>query len=293
MENADTDGKIFVGKSDEARISHACAGQPARARHRRDRHRQDRDAAGAGRRLFARRASRCSPPTSRATSPASPQPGEAKEAFVKRAKSMGFDYEPDEFPVVFWDLFGEQGHPIRATDLGDGAAAAVAPAGPQRRAGGRAQHLLPRRRRAGAAAARSQGSARDARLSRRARRRADHAIRQRVEADHRHHPAPAAGAGEPGRRQVLRRAGAGAQGFHAHRPRRARHHQHPRRRQADGEPAALRHLPAVAAVRAVRGAARSRRSGQAEARASSSTRRICCSTMRRRRCSTRSSRWCG
>src|ERR1700748_492846 len=42
-------------------------------------------------------------------------PGEAKEALVKRAKDMGFDYEPDRFPVVFWDLFGEQGHPIRAT----------------------------------------------------------------------------------------------------------------------------------------------------------------------------------
>jgi len=41
--------------------------------------------------------------------------GEAKEAFVTRAKSLGFDYEPDQFPVVFWDLFGEQGHPIRAT----------------------------------------------------------------------------------------------------------------------------------------------------------------------------------
>src|SRR3979411_1935513 len=41
--------------------------------------------------------------------------GEAKEAFVARAKSLGFDYEPDQFPVVFWDLFGEQGHPIRAT----------------------------------------------------------------------------------------------------------------------------------------------------------------------------------
>src|SRR3981081_2807976 len=41
--------------------------------------------------------------------------GEAKEAFVSRAKSLGFDYEPDQFPVVFWDLFGEQGHPIRAT----------------------------------------------------------------------------------------------------------------------------------------------------------------------------------
>jgi DNA helicase HerA-like ATPase len=41
--------------------------------------------------------------------------GEAKEAFVGRAKSLGFDYEPDQFPVVFWDLFGEQGHPVRAT----------------------------------------------------------------------------------------------------------------------------------------------------------------------------------
>src|SRR5215471_13718787 len=41
--------------------------------------------------------------------------GEAKEAFVARAKSLGFAYEPDRFPVVFWDLFGEQGHPVRAT----------------------------------------------------------------------------------------------------------------------------------------------------------------------------------
>jgi hypothetical protein len=46
--------------------------------------------------------------------------GEKKDAFVKRAKEMGFDYEPDRFPVVFWDLFGAQGHPIRATvhDMG-------------------------------------------------------------------------------------------------------------------------------------------------------------------------------
>jgi uncharacterized protein len=42
-------------------------------------------------------------------------PGEAKDVLVKRAKDMGFDYEPDQFPVVFWDLFGEQGHPVRAT----------------------------------------------------------------------------------------------------------------------------------------------------------------------------------
>ena len=30
-------------------------------------------------------------------------------------RDMGFDYEPDHFPVVFWDVFGEQGHPMRAT----------------------------------------------------------------------------------------------------------------------------------------------------------------------------------
>jgi DNA double-strand break repair helicase HerA and related ATPase len=41
--------------------------------------------------------------------------GEAKPELIKRAKDMGFDYQPEEFPVVFWDLFGEQGHPIRAT----------------------------------------------------------------------------------------------------------------------------------------------------------------------------------
>jgi DNA helicase HerA-like ATPase len=41
--------------------------------------------------------------------------GEAKDGLVKRAKSLGFDYQPDEFPAVFWDVFGEQGHPVRAT----------------------------------------------------------------------------------------------------------------------------------------------------------------------------------
>src|ERR1700690_1807946 len=41
--------------------------------------------------------------------------GEAKPNFVKRAKELGFEYEPEQFPVEFWDLLGEQGHPIRAT----------------------------------------------------------------------------------------------------------------------------------------------------------------------------------
>jgi DNA helicase HerA-like ATPase len=41
--------------------------------------------------------------------------GEPKDFLVKRAEDLGFKYQPDEFPVVFWDLFGEQGHPIRTT----------------------------------------------------------------------------------------------------------------------------------------------------------------------------------
>ena len=41
--------------------------------------------------------------------------GEMKDVLVARAKGMGLKYQPDQFPVVFWDVFGEQGHPIRAT----------------------------------------------------------------------------------------------------------------------------------------------------------------------------------
>ena len=41
--------------------------------------------------------------------------GEAKDALVARAKGMGLEYQPDQYPVIFWDVFGEQGHPIRAT----------------------------------------------------------------------------------------------------------------------------------------------------------------------------------
>src|SRR5918992_746762 len=41
--------------------------------------------------------------------------GEAKEALVQRAQSMGLTYQTDQFPVVFWDVFGQQGHPVRAT----------------------------------------------------------------------------------------------------------------------------------------------------------------------------------
>ncbi|MEO6339400.1 MAG: helicase HerA-like domain-containing protein [Caulobacteraceae bacterium] len=37
------------------------------------------------------------------------------EKLLARAKGMGLELHPDAAPVVFWDLFGEQGHPIRAT----------------------------------------------------------------------------------------------------------------------------------------------------------------------------------
>ena len=38
------------------------------------------------------------------------------DAFTKRAGTIGFDdYSYDAFPVTFWDLFGQQGHPIRTT----------------------------------------------------------------------------------------------------------------------------------------------------------------------------------
>ena len=38
------------------------------------------------------------------------------DAFMKRAGTIGFtDYAYGAFPVLFWDLFGEQGHPIRTT----------------------------------------------------------------------------------------------------------------------------------------------------------------------------------
>src|SRR5215468_6175409 len=41
--------------------------------------------------------------------------GEAKDFVVKRAAELGLSFQPDQFSAVFWDVFGEQGHPVRAT----------------------------------------------------------------------------------------------------------------------------------------------------------------------------------
>jgi uncharacterized protein len=49
------------------------------------------------------------------------EPGVRKDGLAKRAKEIGLDdWSNTAFPTVFWDVFGEQGHPVRATvqDMG-------------------------------------------------------------------------------------------------------------------------------------------------------------------------------
>src|SRR3954451_5969502 len=41
--------------------------------------------------------------------------GEAKDFILKRANDLGLRFQPDQFSTVFWDVFGEKGHPVRAT----------------------------------------------------------------------------------------------------------------------------------------------------------------------------------
>lgn len=42
--------------------------------------------------------------------------GQAQGWQTQRAQDIGFeDFADDVFPVIFWDLFGRQGHPVRAT----------------------------------------------------------------------------------------------------------------------------------------------------------------------------------
>jgi uncharacterized protein len=114
MANPDRDGKIFVGKSDKPEMLALAFG---------NRHGLVTGATGTGKTVtlqtMAEGFSRAGVPVFAADIKGDlsgiAAPGEAREAFVKRAKDIGFEYETDEFPAMFWDLFGEQGHPIRAT----------------------------------------------------------------------------------------------------------------------------------------------------------------------------------
>src|SRR4051795_12079526 len=41
--------------------------------------------------------------------------GVPADFIVKRAAELGLTFQADQFTTVFWDVFGEQGHPVRAT----------------------------------------------------------------------------------------------------------------------------------------------------------------------------------
>ncbi len=50
-----------------------------------------------------------------------PREGIGSEKLLERLKNIGVtDWQPESNPVVVWDIFGERGHPVRATvsDLG-------------------------------------------------------------------------------------------------------------------------------------------------------------------------------
>ncbi|MBR1177642.1 DUF853 family protein [Bradyrhizobium sp. KB893862 SZCCT0404] len=110
----DTDDKIFVGKGDEqAWLTLALA----------NRHGLVTGATGTGKtvslQVMAEGFARAGVPVFAADIKGDlsgiSEVGEAKDFIVKRATEMGLKFQPDQFSTVFWDVFGEQGHPVRAT----------------------------------------------------------------------------------------------------------------------------------------------------------------------------------
>src|ERR1700749_4134214 len=116
---ADTDEKIFIGKGDEAAwLTLALA----------NRHGLVTGATGTGKtvslQVMAEGFARAGVPVFAADIKGDlsgiSEVGEAKDFIVKRARDMGLTFQPDQFSTVFWDVFGEQGHPVRApvTEMG-------------------------------------------------------------------------------------------------------------------------------------------------------------------------------
>jgi DNA helicase HerA-like ATPase len=111
---ADTDEKIFVGKGEQlAWLTLALA----------NRHGLVTGATGTGKtvslQVMAEGFARAGVPVFAADIKGDlsgiSEAGEAKDFIVKRAADMGLTFQPDQFSTVFWDVFGEQGHPVRAT----------------------------------------------------------------------------------------------------------------------------------------------------------------------------------
>lgn len=110
----DTDDKIFVGKGDEqAWLTLALA----------NRHGLVTGATGTGKtvslQVMAEGFARAGVPVFAADIKGDlsgiSEVGEPKDFILKRATEMGLTFQPDQFSTVFWDVFGEQGHPVRAT----------------------------------------------------------------------------------------------------------------------------------------------------------------------------------
>jgi hypothetical protein len=59
------------------------------------------------------------------------QLGDARKLFVSQANRLGFSYEVDRFPVLLWDVFGQEGSPCSHHRVRDGPDPAVADHGPQ------------------------------------------------------------------------------------------------------------------------------------------------------------------
>src|SRR6476619_5198412 len=113
-EMADTDEKIFIGKGEQpAWLTLALA----------NRHGLVTGATGTGKtvslQVMAEGFARAGVPVFAADIKGDlsgiSEIGEAKDFIVKRADEMGLTFQPDQFSTVFWDVFGEQGHPVRAT----------------------------------------------------------------------------------------------------------------------------------------------------------------------------------
>jgi DNA helicase HerA-like ATPase len=114
LPSADTDKSIFIGKGDQpAFLTLALA----------NRHGLVTGATGTGKtvtlQVMAEGFARAGVPVFAADIKGDlsgiSEMGEAKDFILGRAKDMGLDFKPDQFSTVFWDVFGEQGHPVRAT----------------------------------------------------------------------------------------------------------------------------------------------------------------------------------
>ena len=99
----------------------ARARQPSRADHRRDRHRQDRHAAAARRTLLQdRRAGRRGRRQGRFVGHREGGVGRHRSSTRASRRSASSARRSTRATVTFWDVFGEKGHPLRATvsDMG-------------------------------------------------------------------------------------------------------------------------------------------------------------------------------